>query len=640
MPVLNAAEAMRIVHMLNLTRVVALVPYGVIAVAVVFSTFPVLQSGTHINHNVDFFQYAARHEAVRRSLTTHHVLSLWSPWFGGGVPVIGDPEDPSLNPLIVFPLLVGTVQGLKVLGIAAVLIGALATYALARHALGYTVWGAMYSALVWGLCPFVPMRLLDGNTNEIYAAFLPVCLGLLAWAARYKGALILLPVVFYTMLSDGKATALMIVLYAGLLSLVALIPSITLFPEASPANRHMPARWLKYLAASMGVAALIGMVRFLPAAELLRDRGGLQAILRFHPSTYQPKDISAYSAAQLWKETVALHGTVGPITVGWSAVLLAGMAAVAAWRRMLPWLVCLAIFAWLTLAHHAPIDLLRALWHFPVFDTITKPSKYFAFQIPFTLAILAGAGLSLLRHLTSRRLEVVCALALTGASVGLLFPSVRAIHRRTYTTPAATVQPRPGEGFFQVQAAGLPRSRRDPADSLPYYNVRRNVGTTDWYTGIPAGSAVEPKYFIHRSGMYVPNEQYRGEAYFTEPSSANELVGISRFEPNRIAVPVRVERPGVLVINQNFNRDWHTDRGILFERDGLIAVRLYDAGTYTVRLHYVPRGFYAGLLVTMLAVAALTAICVTYRRGLVRQWAGRETGLRRAYSRAVLWTIE
>jgi uncharacterized membrane protein len=67
---------------------------------------------------------------------------------------------------------------------------------------------------------------------------------------------------------------------------------------------------------------------------------------------------------------------------------------------------------------------------------------------------------------------------------------------------------------------------------------------------------------------------------------------------------VEVNTPGTLVINQNFHRDWHADRGTLLNHDGLLALRVSETGPYDVRLRYHPRGFYAGVVLTALAMLA------------------------------------
>jgi hypothetical protein len=627
------SQARRIV-----SRLPAIAPYALIVLIVTITALPTLRSGRRINSNVDYFQYASRYEAVRQSVLLHHTLPFWSHWFGGGVPAIGDPEDPTLNPLTIFSVAFGTVFGIKLISYLALIAGALGTYVLARRFLACTAWGAMYAALVWGTCLFVPLRLLDGNTNEIYPALLPLYLLLLALAREHKGALIALPFAVYTILADGKVGALMILLFVAIVAAAAMIPSAT--PFSFPPEARKPRcdyRLLKYFGIACALATLIGMFRFLPVLELIYDRGGLQSILRFHPQRYDAASIVAYTFEDLWKGVVGFGGRADLVTVGWIPVALSALSVIACWRRTIVWALCLLLFSWLALAHNAPVDLLRVLWNLPVFDTISRPHKYFTFAIPFALAVMAGKGLSVLDGFGSRRLRTFSALTITALSVALLAPKAWTIHSRTYTAAPPEVQSNPDGAFFQISALGLPRARRGPADSLPYFNVRRNVGTIDWYTGIPAATPVVPKYFVHRTGVYIPNANYQGEASFAHRNGTNTIGRPPAFETNAISVDVNVLRPDILIVNQNFHRDWRTDRGTPFSYGGLLAIGLREPGSYTVRLQYVPRGFLAGLAVTSIALAGLTWLSWTYRTGRLRRWSQRGAGVRAWCGRAILW---
>ena len=59
---------------------------------------------------------------------------------------------------------------------------------------------------------------------------------------------------------------------------------------------------------------------------------------------------------------------------------------------------------------------------------------------------------------------------------------------------------------------------------------------------------------------------------------------------------------------------WKTDCGELRELNGLLAVRLPEAGSYTVRLRYLPTSFVVGLAVSVLSILAWTLACRRIRR--------------------------
>lgn len=584
-----------------------------VIVAVVTLTYlPVLTSGDKILLNNDFFQYASRHESVAQSVRLYQTLPLRSHWLGGGFPTIADPEDPTLNPLVLFSVVLGAVKGIKAIGYLAMLIGGLSTYGLARQILGYTRWGALFSALVFATCLFVPSRIAGGNPNETYGAWLPLCLLLVGLAAQgRRWALAILPVVFYTMISDGKLAALMAMLYVGVVCLLGVVPRLRVLSpngEGSPRLDHRP---LMLFLVAIGLTILIGLPRLLPALEMISDRGGIATMVVAHPQTYSAEGVNAYSFDELWKGVRGYDRGIGTemlnrdlVTVGVLPLVLSGVALLVFWRRTLAWGIVLALFSWLILAHHAPVDLLAALWNLPVFDAIYRPYKYFSFQIAFTLAIVAGQSFHLLQRFGSRRVEGAIAVILIAVSVGFLYPRSTNMLAAAFVVDQPAVE-KPREGFFNVVASDLGGIR--PTRANPYLNVLRNVGTLTAFTPVPLATTVAPAYFIGAQDQYIPNPAYRGEAYFVD-ADAGDTVAATAFQPNSMAVLVDVKAPGTLVVNQNYHRDWHADRGALSDFHGLLALRLDEPGRYSVQFDYRPRSFYAGvagMLVGLLGLAAM-----------------------------------
>ena len=856
-----------------------LLAFGVISIVITLSSIPPLASGGKLNLNPDFFQYASRHEAVRKSLVEYHTFPLRSHWFGGGFPTLGDPEDPSLNPLVILSILFGAVMGLKLIVYLALLVGGLGTYAFARYILGYTQWGALFAGLIFGTSLFVPLRVHNGNPNEVYAAFLPLCMLLIGLACRgRKIALLILPLVLYTMLSDGKLTFFTGIFYVGVLCLLDLLPIFSTFVPQNPL-RKIDLRPLKFFLIALGVTFLIGMVRILPALEHINAKGGLGHMdLFFYPETYS---VSGYKFKQLWQEPLGWGGWQGYVRVGWLPVVLFGIATFAFWKRSLPWGIALVLFGWLLLADNAPIDLFKPLWHLPIFNAVRQPSKYFSFQIAFTLAVASGQSFWLLTRLRPRWLEPPAAITLIVVGVWFLYPRIAQIQRDTYNFEMPAEFLVPEEEFSNVQGRDLPRSRSHPFRAVTYLNLIRNVGTIDWYTGVPIAEDAIPKYFVDADNTYLPNPRYRGEVFFLEFGDAaelgsdlptleegnadNSLVGLwhldrvenklirdssgkgnsgflmsidrgaalvkgkfgnalrfngscwidvvpnsslrmdgsytlsvwinpsdmpesmerfiidtdfwrsggryalvlhqgsirfkhndgiaqvsyaeaglepnrwhhvvgvfdqthlrlyvdgvlkattpytlpqtfkedvalrigcrthppqdecfigliddvaiwnrglrpaevieiwsrgsvetspaetasteqalppstakGTFRPNSITVEVDLQRPGILVINQNYHRDWHANRGELFGSDGLIALRLRETGVYTIHMRYIPRSFYAGLIISIFSLLVLAFICWAYVTGRLHDWTQHPLPFIKRGSRAILWLI-
>ena len=615
--------------------------FCIIFVVITLSSIPPLTSGKKLNFDNDFFQYASRHEAVRKSILEYHTFPLRSHWFGGGYPTLGDPEDPSLNPFVLLSILFGTVTGLKLIGFLGLLVGGLSTYALARYVLGYTRWGALFCGLIFGTSLFVPLRLRDGNPNEIYAAFLPLCLLLIGLA--YRGriiALVILPFVFYTMLSDGKLTCFMGMFYIGILCLLNIFPVFNTFTPSS--QKRVDFSPLKILLFTLTITFFIGMIRILPALEVISAKGGLSNVeLYFYPETYEVK---SYEFQRFWKELVNWKGEQDLVTIGWVPIILFGAALLTFWRKSVPWAITLALFAWLLLADKAPIDLFRPLWKLPIFNAVRQPYKYFSFQVVFSIVIASGQIFTLLKRIRFRWLEHLIAIVLIVSGLVFLYPRMAKIQRETYEhtyVPSGPVQ----EEFFNVKGKELERNREKPPRAVTYFNVLRNIGTVDWYTGIPIEEDAIPRYFVDRDGNYIPNPEYRGEAFFLRADDMTDQNGTPNtakavFRPNSIAVQVDVQSPGILVINQNYHRGWHTDRGELSNRNGLISLRLQDTGSYTIHLRYIPRSFYTGLIVSIFSFVIFGLICWAYATGRLLKYSKDGSSVLRMSSKAILWMID
>ncbi len=579
---------------------------AVIVAVITLAYLPALLSGDRLMMNRDFFLFTSRHESVAQSIRQYGELPLRSQWFGGGFYTLPDPEDPTLNPMVLFSVALGAIKGVKVIGYLTMLIAGLGTYAFARRFLGYGQWGALYAALVFGGCLFVPNRMAGGNPNEVVGAFVPLCVLLTALALeRRRWAIVAAAFVFYTMITDGQLTAVMAIFFVGVLCALATVPGLSVFPVRGAVPRRFDHRPVACFLTIVAVCVVIGLPRLLPAFEVIIENGGISPMLLAHPGVYSPETIHGLSVDELWKGVLGWGRSAAAetlnrdlVTVGMVPAVLAAVALAVFWRQTMGWGIALLFFSWLILAHHAPVDLLKALWNLPVFDTVYRPYKYFSIQIAFIIAVLGGRTFQLLSQLQPRRAEVVLALVLTGLSVGFLYP--RNVSMLSSAFPMEHPDVQPGT-FFSVDEED--RASPHPLGAYPYLNVLRNIGTLDNYSPAPIPTSVSPKYIVSEDDRYVENPEYPGEAYVLDSNGANKVTG-AEFESNAMRVSVELTSPATVVINQNYHRDWHADRGTLLEHKGLVAVQLTEPGSYRVNLRFHPRSFYAGVILTTLAVLA------------------------------------
>jgi len=115
----------------------------------------------------------------------------------------------------------------------------------------------------------------------------------------------------------------------------------------------------------------------------------------------------------------------------------------------------------------------------------------------------------------------------------------------------------------------------------------------------------EPGFDPRRTVLLAQDPGFASDG--TEPVSGT--VEISSYEPDRVVVRATLDRPGFLVLADNFHPDWKaTDNSKptrMFRANGTLrAVRL-AAGTHTVEFRFVSRYYRLGLLLTGLALLAL-----------------------------------
>jgi hypothetical protein len=168
----------------------------------------------------------------------------------------------------------------------------------------------------------------------------------------------------------------------------------------------------------------------------------------------------------------------------------------------------------------------------------------------------------------------------------------------------------PKKPFFQVQF-NFPDKTKDD-----YFYIRQNVGLTDFHQDllVKIGNHAIPKYFVNigdyryitkPEGRLTLNPEYKGEAFFLDGESQ---AWIAYFSPNKIHIKVTVKKPGTLVINQNYHKSWRASLGRVGSYQGLLAAELQKTGEYEVILTYVPVDFYAGLVISVIAIACLFAL--------------------------------
>ncbi len=611
---------------------------------VILATLPVIRSGDLLAYNNDFFQFVSRHELLRQEILEHWSIPQRTHFYGGGFPLLGDPEDAGFNPLVIgLTLALGSVSGIKWFGVLAMLVGALSVFALARGPLRLPAVPAFAAAAFYGLSTWLPVRMEDGNPNEAYAYLLPACLLCLARAQSGRRYLLSLVLLFALTLSNGKFT---LIVNAMVLSMFGALHAISRQGVWCDLDRSGSTAWnpLKVLFLALVAAALLMAPRIVPTVELFGGLSGMSNMdLTLNDTRrYEPVGSMTYSVGRYvnqvldWKGDFKDHRLPLWMFFGWIPLLLALCGGWLAWRRTWPWVVVAVLCAWLSMADRAPVDLFVWLHKLPLFNAVSRPGKYFAPPVLFCVVVLAGFGLdSLLRRISSLQVRVcVGALVLTLGIVPM-FHRVWWVSAQSYTFEMPVPRPWPvaGEGFFQVQSRKLPIWRAGPPESLAHVNLARGVGTIDWYTGVHYPNQAVPRYFVERDGSYTPNPSYRGECFWLETGDALPC----DLSSNRIVARAATSTTRTLVVNQNFHADWRSQGGTVIAHEGLLALRV-PAGSETVELSYRSSALITGVWIGALGLIVLSALCLLRQRFSSR-WASSVNALVRGMARALGWIL-
>lgn len=166
--------------------------------------------------------------------------------------------------------------------------------------------------------------------------------------------------------------------------------------------------------------------------------------------------------------------------------------------------------------------------------------------------------------------------------------------------------------FYQINTFAMVKDGLRTEHSLGYLNFRRGVGTVDWYDdGITLTTKVQPKYFVTETDNQIPNPEYKGEVYVTEgDGEVTDFV----VEPNQFKVSFTANSPLTIVINQNYDLDWKSNKGIIQNYNGLLSIKIDAVGNGELVLVYSPRIFYITLLFSLTSlIFAVYLLCYNKR---------------------------
>ncbi|MDP8255086.1 MAG: hypothetical protein P9M14_05010 [Candidatus Alcyoniella australis] len=568
----------------------------------------------------DWLQIASYDHLFRQAILDQGAFPLRTYFLGGGYPLIGNPQDGSLSPLVLSSLVLGERLGMKLNLLLLHLLGAWGTYLFCRLRRGAHPAGAAAAGALLVLSGWTTGRMAFGFYVKFLFLLTPWAFLFIELIPRRRAAIIGLGLTLALILTQLGLGFEVIVLFLGL---AALLLDLS---QSIVDRRVRPWRTLG-LGLGLGLAALLMAGRLAPMIEILRQNSRTVESYDLYAELTRGGTPQFYMG--LREMGLALCGyrdlmnwplSVGPLGLGLAAagVLFSGI------KRSANELLLLLIAAWICLGPFAPIDLFAALWRVPFFSSMHMPFQLFNFFLLWPVVVLASGGVPSLRSAGWSRQLTVPAAALAVVAVLWIGYLHRPIYDEFFTNPLPD-QAREPE-FYQVSGdtqmgRGSPRSPR----SHQYFNLLRNVGTIDWDGDVLLPEHAQPRYVIDLNDKIAANALYRGEAFVDPPAAG--VVDALELRSNSIRISGMLAGPALVTINQNRDRWWRVDQpaGVTLTDADLLTLKIERAGAFDVRLIYRPWPTLIGLIISGLTWLALAAWLVFWRR--TRRQLGAATKL-------------
>ncbi|HLD69178.1 MAG TPA: YfhO family protein, partial [Candidatus Omnitrophota bacterium] len=171
----------------------------------------------------------------------------------------------------------------------------------------------------------------------------------------------------------------------------------------------------------------------------------------------------------------------------------------------------------------------------------------------------------------------------------------------------------------------LPVLNRTAPEGEPVYSKEVNILQREGYFPrayvvhkvIPMTDEAKSLMLIDRLGdqlrqVAVINDRVSGSISLDlrdAPMSDNSTAQISKYTANEVIVKAKLENPGFLILGDAYHPDWkaYVDGSLtkIYQTDYLLRSVFLPAGEHTVKFVFVPKWFYIGGLVSLLALIAL-----------------------------------
>lgn len=531
----------------------------------------------------DEHYHYAHEEIARITLGRFHELPAWNPYFCGGIPGLGNPQDASFGPEFLLKLTFGVGPGRHLAYLMFVVLGMEGTFRLARR-LDASVVGAALAGCIFATSGFFLDVLKLGWLNFFSFELVPwVALAFLAGLQGPRARLSQVAggvVIGWMVLMGGTYTVPYTVLLLAVLAVIATVQILTRRSASEQLPWHAPAvAFVTMGAVSVGISAvkLLPMLKVVSQAPRIWEMGEttgpqqmLDRLIRVGAFDGQPGYVGGFVLA------FALIGAA----LDRRAAIAVGVAGV---------------FFFLAMGDFAEWSPHQIIHKFPVFAQLRSPHRFVVIVALFA-CVAAGIAVGRLEDLFPAIGRVLRGLVSLpgGARLGLFgrlaFGAVGAV----LTAKIALFA---WESFVtdakleSVWVMDSPRSY-----DAPFRQSRGNRWNEEVFAPASLGSlqCFEETAFPQSPALTGDAKQ---EEYPADPGVAT--VERLAWTPNSITLHVVASAEATILVNQNWHPAWTADVGQVRAENGLLAVRV-PAGDHKVRIRFRDRLVIFGFVVTSL----------------------------------------
>ena len=527
----------------------------------------------------DWPEAAAHYEAARLTIFRYEQFPFWNPYMCSGAPGLANPQTYWLSLTFLFALMFGVVAGPKLAIVVYLTLGGLGMWLLLRRLkIGWLA--ALLGPAVFLLNGFMAVHISGGQFLWLTLAWVPwVMYGYVRSRVSWRWVLF-----------AGAGLAMI-----GLEGRSYLVGYLAIGLAASGLMEDVLYRWrgkgLARAAAILASAFLLGAWKFIPDLHFLA----------MVSSSLGEGDVPA-PGLTLLKALVARPGWVGDPTTHldfietgmYIGVVPVALAAAGFWalkKRRLALILTFFGIVFLAIALSGEDSVLELV---PVLRELRNPQRAMSLVL-LVIGALAAAGLEWTGKKIFRRQRI--ARAAFQAAV-IIFTTLNLL---------LVAWPALREGFQKVKDVSggdsapefVDYAFRQDAATDPYETVRKNHGAAGFCPAVLQAWR-DPE---EGTARVFSEERWQGFAF----EAAGGAKVSHTFTPNEITLyPGGAARQ--VVINQNFAPGWRASAGEIQEtEEGLLAVDV-PANVEEVVVTYRPPGFYLGLGLTTVFLAAAGSI--------------------------------